>query len=155
MEKLRLREIKAAIYARVSSSDQKGDLEKQIQYLTRYCSAKDYRVVDVLSDVASDLRTNRRGLSKLFEYVVGGKVNVVVVTCKDRLARFEFEYLEYLFKQYGVRVEIIYGEEAKDDHQELVEDLIAIVTSFAKLYGMGSHRKKKPVQGFQETPRRG
>ena len=145
------REVRAVIYARVSSSDQKSDLERQIQHLTQYCSAKGYRVVDVLSDIASGLKTNRRGLLKLFSYVVGKQVDVVVVTYRDRLTRFGFEYLEYFFRQYGVRIEVVYGEEPKDAYQELVEDLIAIVTSFAgKLYGMRSHKKKKLVQGFRK-----
>ena len=145
------RAVRAVIYARVSSSDQKGDLERQIQYLTQYCSAKGYRVVDVLSDVASGLKTNRRGLLKLFNYVVNKQVDVVVITYKDRLTRFGFEYLEYFFKRYGVRIEVVYGEEPKDAYQELVEDLLAIVTSFAgKLYGMRSHKKKKLVQGFKK-----
>ncbi|MEB3852233.1 MAG: IS607 family transposase [Desulfurococcales archaeon] len=143
-------ESRAVIYARISSSDQKSDLERQIQYLTQYCSAKGYRVVDVLSDVASGLKTNRRGLLKLFNYVVNRQVDVVVVTYRDRLTRFGFEYLEYFFKQYGVRIEVAYGEEPKDAYQELVEDLIAIVTSFAgKLYGLRSHKKKRLVQGFK------
>ena len=55
------REVRAVIYARVSSSDQRSDLERQVQYLTQYCSSKGYRVVDVLSDVASGLKTDRRG----------------------------------------------------------------------------------------------
>ncbi len=145
------KETRAVIYARVSSSDQKSDLERQIQYLTQYCSAKGYRVIDILSDIASGLKTNRRGLLRLFDYVVDRKVDVVVITYKDRLTRFGFEYLEYFFKQYGVQVETVYGDEPKDAYQELVEDLIAIVTSFAgKLYGMRSHRKKKLVQGFKK-----
>ena len=144
-------EVRAIIYARVSSSDQKKDLERQIQYLTQYCSAKGYRVVDVLSDVASGLKANRRGLLKLFNYVVNRQVDVVVVTYKDRLTRFGFEYLEYFFRHYGVRIEVVYGEEPKDAYQELVEDLIAIVTSFAgKLYGMRSRKKKQLVQGFKK-----
>jgi putative resolvase len=144
------KEVRAVIYARVSSSDQRSDLERQIQYLTQYCSAKGYKVVDVLSDVASGLRTNRRGLLKLFNYVVNSQVDVVVVTYKDRLTRFGFEYIEYFFKQFGVRIEVVYGEEPKDAYQELVEDLLAIVTSFAgKLYGMKSHKKKKLVEGFK------
>ena len=148
------KEVRAIIYTRVSSSDQKSDLERQIHYLTQYCSAKGYRVVDVLSDVASGLKTNRRGLLKLFNYVVNKRVDVVVVTCKDRLTRFGFEYLEYFFKQYGVRIEIVHGEEPKDAYQELVEDLLAIITSFAgKLYGMRSHKKKKLVQGFKQLLR--
>jgi len=149
--KLEVKETRAIIYARVSSSDQKSNLERQIQYLTQYCSAKGYRVVDVLSDVASGLKTNRRGLFKLFNHVVNRKVDVVVVTYKDRLTRFSFEYLEHFFKQLGVRIEVVYGEEPKDAYQELVEDLLAIVTSFAsKLYGVRSHKKKKLVQGFKK-----
>ncbi len=144
------KEIRAVIYARVSASDQKSDLERQLQYLTQYCSAKGYRVVDILSDVASGLKTNRRGLMKLFNYVVNRRVDVVVITYKDRLTRFGFEYLEYFFKQFGVNIEVVYGEEPRDDYQELVEDLLAIVTSFAgKLYGMRSHKKKRLVQGFK------
>ena len=145
-----VKEVRAIIYARVSSSDQKSDLERQIQYLTQYCSAKGYRVVDILSDIASGLKTDRRGLMKLFNYVVNKQVDVVVVTYKDRLARFGFEYLEYFFGQYGLRIEVVYGEEPRNAYQELVEDLIAIVTSFAgKLYGMRSH-KKRLVQGFKK-----
>jgi len=145
------KEVRTLIYARVSSSDQRSDLERQIQYLTQYCSAKGYRVVDVLSDVASGLNTERRGLLKLFNYIVNKQADVVVVTYRDRLTRFGFEYLEYFFKQYGVRIEVVYGEEPKDAYQELVEDLIAIVTSFAgKLYGMRSRRKKKLADGFKK-----
>jgi putative resolvase len=144
-------EIRAVIYARVSSSDQKSDLERQIQYLTQYCSSKGYRVVDVLSDIASGLKTDRRGLLKLFDYVVNRQVDVVVVTYRDRLSRFGFEYLEYFFNKYGVRVEVAFGEEPKDAYQELVEDLIEIVTSFAgKLYGMRSHKEKRLVEGFKK-----
>ena len=66
----------------------------------------------------------------------------MVVAYKDRLTRFGFEYLEYFFKQYGVLVEVVYSEEPKDAYQELVEDLLATVTSFAgKLYGIRSHKK--------------
>ena len=75
----------AVIYARVSSSDQKSDLERQIEYLKEYCSAKGYRVIDVLTDIASGLNEKRRGLRKLFNYVVNGKVDVVVISYKDRL----------------------------------------------------------------------
>jgi len=144
-------EARAVIYARVSSSDQRSDLERQIQYLTQYCTAKGYRVVGVLSDVASGLNTERRGLLKLFNYVVNRQGDVVVITHRDRLTRFCFEYLEYFFKQYGVKIETVYGEEPRDAHQELVEDLITIVTSFAgKLYGLRSHKKKKLVEGFKK-----
>jgi len=145
------KEVRAIVYARVSSSDQKSDLERQVEYLTQYCSSKGYRVLDVLSDVASGLKTDRKGLLKLFDYVVNRQVDVVVVTYRDRLTRFGFEYLEHFFNQYGVRIEVVFGEEPKDAYQELVEDLIEIVTSFAgKLYGMRSHKKKRLVEGFKK-----
>jgi excisionase family DNA binding protein len=145
------KEVRAIIYARVRSADQKSDLERQMEYLTQYCSSKGYRVLDVLSDVASGLKTDRRGLLKLFNYVVNRQVDVVVVTYRDRLTRFGSEYLEHFFNQYGVRIEVVFGEEPKDAYQELVEDLIEIVTSFAgKLYGMRSHKKKRLVEGFKK-----
>ena len=143
-------EVRAVIYSRVSPS-QRGDLEGQIQYLRQYCSSRGYKVVDVLSDVASGLRADRQGLLKLLEYVTNRQVDVVVVTYRDRLTRFGLEYLEYFFRQYGVRVEAALGEEPKDSHQELLEDLVEVVSSLAgKLYGLRSRRKKELVEGFKK-----
>jgi len=145
------KEVRAVIYARVSSSDRRSDLERQVEYSTQYCSSKGYRAIDVLSDVASGLKTDRRGLLKLLDYVVNRQVDVVVMTYGDRLSRFGFEYLEYFFKQYSVRVEVVFGGEPRDAYQELVEDLVEIVTSFAgKLYGLRSHKKKRLVEGFKK-----
>jgi len=144
------KEVRAVIYARVSPS-QRGDLEGQVQYLRQYCSSKGYKVIDVLSDIASGLKADRRGLLKLLDYVTNRQVDVIVVAYRDRLTRFGFEYLEYLFRQYGVRVEAVLGDEPKDSRQELVEDLIEIVNSFAgKLYGLRSRRKRMLVEGFKE-----
>ncbi|RLI84868.1 MAG: IS607 family transposase [Archaeoglobales archaeon] len=143
----------AVIYARVSSSDQKSDLERQVEYLKEYCSAKGYNVVDILTDVASGLNEKRRGLKKLFEYVVNGKVDVAVVSYKDRLTRFGFRYLEDFFNSHGVRIEVVFGEGPRLQ-QELIEDLITIVTSFAgRLYGMRSHKKKKVVESVKQAIR--
>jgi len=76
---------------------------------------------------------------------------VVVVTYKDRLARFGLEYLEFFLRQYGVRVEAALGEESKESRQELLEDLIEVVSSFAgKLYGLRSRRRKELVEGFKK-----
>jgi len=144
------KEVRAVIYARVSPS-QRGDLEGQVQYLRQYCSSRGYRVVDVLSDIASGLRADRKGLLKLLDYVVNRQVDVVVVTYKDRLTRFGLEYLEFFFRQYGVRVEAVLGEEPKDSHQELLEDLIEVVSSLAgKLYGLRSRRRRMLVEGFKK-----
>jgi len=145
------KEVRAVIYARVSSPGQRGDLEGQIQYLRQYCSSKGYKVVDVLSDIASGLRADRRGLLKLLDYVVNRQVDVIVVAYKDRLARFGLEYLEFFLRQYGVRVEAVLGEESKETRQELLEDLIEVVSSLAgKLYGLRSRRRKELVEGFKK-----
>jgi len=147
----RVKEVRAVVYARVSSQDQKEDLERQIKYLLEYCASKGYKVVEVLTDIASGLKTDRKGLRRLFDLITSRQAEVVVVTYRDRLARFGFEYLEYFLNQFGTRIEAVYGEEPKDAHRELVEDLIEIVTSFAgKLYGMRSHRKKRLVEGFEK-----
>ena len=103
----------AVIYARVSSSDQRSDLERQVEYLKEYCTARGYNVVGILADIASGLNEKRRGLKKLFEYVVNGKVDVVVISYKDRLTRFGFRYLEEFFSSHGVRIEVVFGEEPK------------------------------------------
>jgi len=145
------KEVRAVIYARVSSPGQRGDLEGQVQYLRQYCSSRGYRVVDVLSDIASGLKADRRGLLKLLDYVVNRQVDVIVVAYRDRLTRFGLEYLEYFFRQHGVRVEAVLGEEPKETRQELVEDMIEIVNSFAvKLYGIRSRRKRTLVEGFKK-----
>jgi excisionase family DNA binding protein len=144
------KEVRAIIYARVSSPEQKGDLEGQVQYLKQYCSSRGYKVVDVLSDVASGLKTDREGLLKLLNYVTNRQVDVVVVMYRDRLTRFGLEYLEYFFRQYGVRVEAALGEEPKETRQELVEDLVEVVSSLAgRLYGLRSRRRRTLVEGFK------
>ena len=105
----------------------------------------------MLSDIASGLKTDRRGLQKLLNYITNMQVDVIAVTHKDRLTRFGFEYLEHFLKQHGVKIEVTFGEEPKDAHQELIEDLTEIITSFAnKLYGMRSHKKKKLIEGFKK-----
>jgi predicted site-specific integrase-resolvase len=99
-------------------------------------------VVEVLKDIANGLNTQRKGLLELFKLVEGRSVDVVLITYKDRLTRFGFEYIEEFFSTTGVRIEVVSGEEPKDGMQELVEDLISIITSFAgKIYGMRSLKK--------------
>ena len=146
----------AVIYARVSSSDQKSDLERQVEYLKEYCSTKGCNIVDILTGVASGLNEKRRGLEKLFEYVINGNVDVAVISYKDRLTRFGFRYLEEFFNSHGVRIEVVFGEEPEDLQRELVEDLIAVVTSFTgRLYGVRSHKKKKVVESVKQAIRDG
>ena len=145
---------KVAVYARVSSADQKEDLERQKQRLIEYARSKGYQDIIVLEDVASGLNENRKGLAKLFELVVQKQIERVFVTCKDRLTRFGFRYLEAFFSSYGCRIEIVDAEKLKEPQQELVEDLIAIVTSFAgRIYGARSHKKRMLVKAVENAIR--
>ncbi|KUH33779.1 hypothetical protein APY94_04450 [Thermococcus celericrescens] len=145
---------KVVIYARVSSRDQKEDLERQVEYLKSYCSAKGYQVAKTITDISSGLNENRKGLKQLFKLVESGEVTKVVITCKDRLTRFGFGYLEQYFNSHGVEIEVIFDDEEKTPEKELVEDLLAIVTSFAgKLYGMRSHKKKRLVEAVKNVLR--
>ncbi|EHR79064.1 transposase [Thermococcus litoralis DSM 5473] len=145
---------KVAIYARVSSRDQKEDLERQVEYLKNYCSSKGYQVAKILTDISSGLNENRKGLKQLFKLVESGEVTKVVITYKDRLTRFGFKYLEQYFNSHGVEIEVIFDDEEKTPEKELVEDLLDIVTSFAgKLYGARSHKKKRLFEAVKNALR--
>ncbi len=142
-----------AIYARVSGNTQKDDLERQISsledYVRRHFPQAEYMVV---KDIASGLKEDRRGLRKLIEMARKRQIDAVVVAYKDRLTRFGFTYLRELFEAYGVRVIVAFHEEPKDYYQELVEDLIAIVTSFAgRIYGKRSRKYKKVVEAVKQA----
>lgn len=137
---------RAAVYARVSSHDQKEDLERQKERLIAYAVEKGYDVKTVLTDIASGLNENRKGLKKLFKLIEEKEVDAVIISYKDRLTRFGFKYLESYFKSHGVEIEVVNGDVHKDAQQELVEDLISLVSSFAgRLYGMRSKKREEVV----------
>ena len=147
------REVRAVIYARVSSHKQRkdGNLERQIERLRNYCSAKGYKIVDVITDVASGLKEDRNGLHKLFNIVEKHQADVVVVEFRDRLTRFGFDYLRRYFESHGVKVEV--AEETEKGYMgELVEDFVAIVISFAgKIYGKRSQKFRKIKKAVEEV----
>jgi len=139
---------KIAIYARVSGYGQKDDLERQVRSLLNFVKQQYGENVEVvvIKDIGSGINPRRRGLKKLIELVKPREIDTVVVAYKDRLTRFGFEFLEELFKAYGVNIVVAFQEEPKDYMQELVEDLITIVTSFAsRLYGRRSKKYQKAV----------
>jgi len=145
---------KVVVYARVSSRDQKEDLERQVEYLKNYCSTKGYHVTKIITDISSGLNENRRGLKQLFKLVESGEVTKVLITHRDRLTRFGFKYLEQYFNSHGVEIEVIFDDEEKTLEKELIEDLLTIVTSFAgKLYGARSHKKKRLVEAVKNALR--
>ena len=142
-----------AIYARVSSNTQKNDLERQVEAL-KFWVSKNFPHAEyvVVTDIASGLKEDRRGLKKIIETAKRKEIQVVVVAYKDSLTRFGFEYLKTLFNTLGVDVYVAFQEEPKDYLQELVEDFVEIATSFAaRIYGKRSSRYKQVVKCIGEA----
>jgi predicted site-specific integrase-resolvase len=135
-----------ALYARVSSSDQKKDLDAQLGRLAIWASSQKMTVVRTATEVGSGLNGHRPKLMKL---LMDPEVSVVVVEHRDRLMRFGSEYVEAALAAQGRKLAVINPEEVKDD---LVQDMIEVLTSFcARLYGRRSarNRAKKAIQAIQ------
>ncbi len=142
-----------AIYARVSSHEQKkkGDLDRQIKYLEKMVPKKSEEI-KVIMDVGSGLNDNRKGLKELMQLASEGKISDIAITDKDRLTRFGFQYLNKFFITFGVEIHIMSGEKSKSLEEELVQDMLSIVTSFSgKLYGIGSAKRKKLLENVREV----
>jgi excisionase family DNA binding protein len=130
-------------YARVSSSDQKEDLSRQIEGLSNYCMAKGYQF-QIIEDLGSGLNCNKKGLRRLIELVCSGDIDRIVINYKDRLIRFGYEIIEQVCELHGVTIEIVNLTEDKTYEQELVEDVLSIITVFSsRLYGSRSHKSKQ------------
>lgn len=132
------------IYARVASNAQKqnGDLERQELFLLK--SSTDLVNPKVVSEVGSGLNDKRKGLNEVISLVLNNKVNRVFVTYSDRLTRFGFNFLEQFFSYHGTEIVVVKNEdEIEGEEQELVEDMMDLISSFSgKLYEMCSKRNK-------------
>jgi predicted site-specific integrase-resolvase len=130
-------------YSRVSSSDQKGDLQRQADLLEGRLKSENlpYKVI---KDLGSGLKTDKPGLKKLLSLVLAGKVNKLFLTHSDRLLRFGSNIIFQICKVMGTSVEVLFQKEDKSFEIELAEDVIAIMTSScARLYGRRAHQKLK------------
>ncbi len=136
-------EPRVILYARVSTKKQEKYLQNQIERLKSYAEREKWNY-EIISEIASGINENRKGLRKLLNQVKQGKVEKVVIEYPDRLARFGYEYLKFFFESFGVELIVINGKQDEEDRaKELAEDLIAIVTSFAaKVYGSRGGRRK-------------
>jgi len=127
-----------AIYARVSSSQNKSNLKTQVERLRAYCAAKGYRVVRTSLEVGSGINDQRPKLISLLE---DDTISLIVVEHKDRLTRFGFNYIQCLLETQDRGVEVI--NEVEDGRDDLMQDLISIITSFvARYYGRRRSRRK-------------
>ncbi|RLI55320.1 MAG: IS607 family transposase [Candidatus Thorarchaeota archaeon] len=135
-----------AIYSRVSSNDQKqkGDLTRQKERLYDYCTKNNYTVIESYEEVGSGMNDKRTKLKKLIKLLSEGKISKVIIEHKDRLTRFNYNMFVLFFEQLGVEVVCVEEILPKSFENELVEDMISLMTSFsAKIYGKRSHKNKK------------
>ena len=129
---------KAAIYARVSSNENRSNLQSQADRLKKYATAKGYTIVHVVKEVGSGVNDNRKKLLKLLQKDDYG---ILIVEHKDRLTRFGFSYIQTLLEARGVKVEVV--NEAEDETSDLMQDLVSIIYSFsARMYGLRRSKRK-------------
>ena len=125
------------LYARVSSSDQKNDLDGQLGRLVAYANSQGWTVTRAVTEVGSGVNGHRPKLMKLLS---DPEVSAIVVEHRDRLMRFGAEYVESALASQGRKLIVVDPSEVKDD---LVQDMIEVLTSFcARLYDRRSARNK-------------
>lgn len=108
------------------------------------------RPFEIISNIGSGINYKKKGLKELIKLITQNKVEKVVVFYKDRLIRFGFELIEYLASLYNCEIEIVDSTE-KSEQQELVEDLIQIITVFScRLQGKRANKTRKWVRELIE-----
>jgi putative resolvase len=129
------------VYARVSGVAQKPDLLNQVQALKNACERQNITVDEWLQDIGSGLNYKRKNFNRIMEMVELGQVRRLVIAHRDRLVRFGYGYFETFCKRHNCTIIVINGD-ALSPEQEMVQDLIAIVTVFAaRLHGLRSYKK--------------
>ncbi len=111
--------------------------------------AKGYQF-EIITDIGSGINYNKKGLNQLIDMVTNSEIEKIVVLHKDRLIRFGYELIENLCNKFGTTIEIIDNTE-KTEQQELVEDLVQIVTVFScRLQGKRANKAKKMIKELIE-----
>ena len=126
------------IYCRVSSSENKENLETQANRVLAYATARGYQITGIIKEIGSGVNDKRRKLDKLLS---DPKVTCILVEHKDRLTRFGFNYLELLLDRLGTKIEII--NSAEQPQEDIIQDFVSIITSFcARIYGRRRSKRK-------------
>lgn len=136
---------KTYIYARVSSSSQKKDLENQIEMLKQWCFNQGYSISGIYSDIASGISfEKRKQFFDMLDDIMEGKVERIVISYKDRLSRIGFDLFYHLFKKYNCEIEVMSEVgSAKLDSEEIFEEIISLLHCYSmKLYSKRNARKK-------------
>ncbi|MBD2504787.1 IS607 family transposase [Anabaena azotica] len=128
----------ALIYARVSSAEAKPNLERQATRLSDYATARGYRIYKVVKEVGSGLNDNRKLLTNALQ---DKNYNILVAEHRDRVTRFGLNYINLLLSATGKRLEIV--NEADNGKDELMQDLVSVITSFVqRIYGLRRAKRK-------------
>lgn len=129
---------KKICYCRVSTLNQKSDLQHQIDLMK-----KKYPNHEIITDIASGLNFNRPGLNKIIQIALNKEIDELVVMYKDRLARFGFELIEHIIKESSNGEIIVLNNNDDSPEEELTKDLVSIINVFsAKLNGMRKYKNK-------------
>ncbi len=128
-----------ALYARVSSSENKNNLDKQLGRLESFAIAKGWTIKHSVKEIGSGLNDKRKKLEKLLTYT---DYDILLVEHKDRFARFGTNYVSLLLSQTKRKLFII-NEKEENSHEDLMQDFVSIITSFtARLYGLRRSKRK-------------
>lgn len=133
---------KIIAYTRVSSNNQKDDLQNQITFIRNYVNAKGEILDDVIQDIGSGLNYNRKHWNDLLlNQIPKGEIEKIYITYKDRFVRFGFDWFERFCNHYNCEIVIINNPETSPQ-QELIEDLISIINIFScRIYGLKKYKK--------------
>ena len=138
-------------YARVSSHDQKDDLERQKQVLERYCARQGW-TFEVIADLGSGMNDHKKGLKRLLDEVIEGRIGRLVITHKDRLLRFGAELVFAICEAKQVEVVILNQGEDTAFEEDLASDVLEIITVFsARLYGSRSRKNRKLLDDVKKA----
>lgn len=138
-------------YARVSSHDQKDDLERQHAMLEAYCAAKGWRS-EVIKDLGSGMNYRKPGLNRLLEMILRKQMRRLVITHKDRLLRFGSELVFALCAHQQIEIVIIHKGEQPTFEEELAKDVLEIITVFsARLYGSRSKKNRELIEAMKKA----
>ena len=130
------------IYARVSTRNQKDDLQNQVDFLRTFCNARGMIVDNCIEDFGSGLNYNRKKWNQLLDDVMDRKIKTIVISSKDRFIRFGYDWFEKFCLKFDTSI-IVVNNDALSPNEELVEDIISILHVFScRLYGLRKYKNK-------------
>jgi putative resolvase len=133
---------KKVIYTRVSTNNQKDDLQNQIKFLQDFTNAKGMIIDEIIKDIGSGLNYNRKEWNKLITECMEGKIDKIIITHKDRFIRFGYSWFERFLGKYNVEI-LVVNNELLSSQEELVQDIISILHVFScRIYGLRKYKKK-------------